>query len=120
MIFFLHSELERIFYYISLGASTDPDFIADNKLALRSILQQKCALACFREGSEEIVGVNMTYVCSKDDQFFKEAYERVRFLKILFIFCQFQFFVNIFCSVKVRKPRNCITFSLHFTVISMS
>lgn len=34
----------------------------------RELVQQRMALVCFREGSDEIAGLNMTYVSCKDDK----------------------------------------------------
>lgn len=63
---------------------TKSSALLDSKEALedfhfiwRSVLSQKVALVCFREGSDEIVGVNMNCVLEKDDHFMEETAKRV-------------------------------------------
>lgn len=38
---------------------------------------QNAALVCFRDGSDEIVGVNMNYVAVKDDHFMENCRKQV-------------------------------------------
>lgn len=41
------------------------------------MIEQKVPLVCFKEGSDDIVGVNMVFVIKKDDDFIGKSYERV-------------------------------------------
>lgn len=51
--------------------------LEDIKMTWRCILNQKIALVCFKEGSDEIAGINGIYVISKDDSFFEKIGQRV-------------------------------------------
>lgn len=62
---------------ILLDGVKDEKHIADYSRGWRALLKQKCALACFRAGSDDIVGVNMNYVLTKDDTFFKDVFKAV-------------------------------------------
>lgn len=42
------------------------------------IIQQKMVLVCYKSGSDEIVGLNMNYVKSKDDNFFGDIHGQVK------------------------------------------
>ncbi|GAB0087130.1 uncharacterized protein DMENIID0001_014070 [Sergentomyia squamirostris] len=48
------------------GAANDPQSIAGFSNAWKAILQDKISLVCFKENSNEIVGVNVLKICSKD------------------------------------------------------
>lgn len=63
--------------FVFPDGSKDKDHIADYSFAWRSILPQKSVLACFREGSDELVGVNMNYVHTKADNFIQDVYDTV-------------------------------------------
>lgn len=43
----------------------------------QAIVDQNAALVCFKEGSDEIVGINMNFVSLKDDHFMEEIRKRV-------------------------------------------
>ncbi|XP_055684399.1 uncharacterized protein LOC129790736 [Lutzomyia longipalpis] len=47
------------------GAADEPQSIEGFSNAWRAILQDKISLVCFKEGSDEIVGVNVLKLCSK-------------------------------------------------------
>lgn len=64
---FLHSE----------GGPNDEQFYKDFKLAWDAVIDQKTALVCLKAGSDEIVGVSMTYVKLKDDPFNELHYDSV-------------------------------------------
>lgn len=51
--------------------------ISDFKWMWKSAFKQKMAIACFEEGSNEIVGLNANYIKSKDDAFVKELSKHV-------------------------------------------
>lgn len=53
----------------ALEGYNDNDFFDDFLYGWRSIFAQKTPLVCYREESDEIVGVNFTFVTHKDDQF---------------------------------------------------
>ncbi|XP_058454588.1 uncharacterized protein LOC131432368 [Malaya genurostris] len=50
-----------------VGLFKDPVALAEFAELWRSIAAQRCAVVCFREGSDEIVGLNMLTVVSKND-----------------------------------------------------
>lgn len=41
------------------------------------MVEQKVALICFRAGSDELVGTNLTFVANKDDHFMEKVYKQV-------------------------------------------
>ncbi|XP_058456539.1 uncharacterized protein LOC131433932 [Malaya genurostris] len=45
----------------------DPASVESIRVLWQEMVKQRLVLVCFREGSDEIVGVNMTYAASKDD-----------------------------------------------------
>lgn len=56
----------------------DADAIEDLRLCYKIKIQQKMTLVCFREGSDEIAGINVTCVHSKEDaNFLKEYLQQV-------------------------------------------
>lgn len=85
---YVHSKrfLETDFFEIRLnipGAHDDPLHAADTRFAHRSLLPQKATLACFRAGSNEIVGVCFGFVLSKGENFFEEFSKNVSFVFLL-------------------------------------
>lgn len=55
----------------------DPNLVDDYIIALTPIVHQKVALVCYREGSNEMVGINWTFIESKEDKFAKQFYPHV-------------------------------------------
>lgn len=53
------------------GGYKDNNHYEDYLYAWRSILAQKMPIVCYREGSDEIVGVNWIFITHKDDKFFE-------------------------------------------------
>lgn len=47
------------------------------KLLWEPVIKQKMTLVCYKTGSEEIVGLNMNFVASKDEHFFENAQKNV-------------------------------------------
>lgn len=41
------------------------------------MLKQKMTYCCFREGSDDIVGINIVYILSKDDDFYSQGMRNV-------------------------------------------
>lgn len=73
--------------------------VDDIREVWRELVKQKVAIVCFREGSDEIVGLNMTYIACKDDkddyeckgQRWREVYDAVMyFTKQSRVFEQYQ------------------------------
>lgn len=56
----------------------DEDFVEDFQRSWRIVLKQKCSVVCFREDSDEIVGLNLHYIYTKDDPFLEDIYKFVR------------------------------------------
>lgn len=50
----------------------DRDFIEDHQRLWRIAMEQKCSVVCFRENSEEIVGLNLHTVNTKNDTLGRE------------------------------------------------
>lgn len=55
----------------------DPNLIDDYIILQTPIIQQKVALVCYREGSNEIVGMNFTFIETKKDKYFEQFYPHV-------------------------------------------
>lgn len=51
------------------GAANDDLFYEDYIRAWSKMIEQKVPLVCYKAGSDEIVGVNMNFVMSKEDHF---------------------------------------------------
>lgn len=58
-----------IFEFRQIGGVDDRDFNDDYERIWRIALQQRMTLVCFREGSDEIVGLNVLVVNTKNDPF---------------------------------------------------
>lgn len=62
-----------------IGVAGDP--VAENDIIRwlwEPIVKQKMALVCYKSGLDEIVGLNMNFVASKDEHFFEEVQKKVR------------------------------------------
>lgn len=51
--------------------------------AWKSIMAQKTPIVCYKEGSNEIIGANFTYVTHKDDHFVDNFKNGVNFSKFV-------------------------------------
>lgn len=60
-----------------LGGYNDWNLFEDYKFGWDAVVAQKTPIVCYREGSDEIVGVNWTLVNTKDDTLFAEMAENV-------------------------------------------
>lgn len=56
-----------------LGSVDDLIHFEDYKLCWEPIVAQRMPLVCFKTGSDDIVGVNMLYVCRKEDRFIEKC-----------------------------------------------
>lgn len=82
------TNLYEILLKKSTGGIHNAEHIRLYTIAFRLMLNQKTSLACFRSGSDEIVGVQISFVITKDDPFLDELYNIVGFIKfdlLLFI-----------------------------------
>ncbi|XP_055310841.1 uncharacterized protein LOC129573786 [Sitodiplosis mosellana] len=52
--------------------SNDPVAVEDFGTMWKFIIQQKSTLVCFKEGSDDMIGVNLNLVSSKNDHFLEE------------------------------------------------
>lgn len=52
----------------SLNLANDPVGVREISEVWRKVAHQRCAVVCFREGSDEIVGLNMLTVVSRSDE----------------------------------------------------
>lgn len=86
---------------MSIQADADRlEHFNDYKLAWKEIVAQKTALVCFKEGSDEIVGLSFTFVISKSDKFEQLFFSQVS--KNLFNSLVSSLHFKIFdCSAKV-------------------
>lgn len=62
------------------GAATNKTYVEDYLRSCRKQIPTKTSLVCFREDSDEIVGLNITYVTHKNDPFWKNVKELVKFI----------------------------------------
>lgn len=76
-----------------LDCAQEQDFIEDWQTAWQIVMDQKMAIACFKEDSDEIVGMNLTYVICKDDNFLEYLKETV---KDDHLCCSLFYFVQLF------------------------
>lgn len=63
----------------SIEISNDP--VAEDDLVTflwKPIIEQNMVLVCYREGSDEIVGLNMNYVSCKDEHCLKDVQRQVK------------------------------------------
>ena len=61
----------------ALGGYNDMEHFKDYKRGWTAILAQKMPLVCYKEGSDEIVGLNWNFVVHKDDRFTEKLFEHV-------------------------------------------
>lgn len=66
-----------IFNSHEIDGINDKDYVDDYIRLWRVALVQKTTLVCFREGSDEIVGLNVLTVNTKDDTFLTEIAHQV-------------------------------------------
>lgn len=57
--------------------ANDPESVEDFEMMWKSIAIQKSSLVCFKEGSNQIIGVNMNIITGKDDNFLEEISKQV-------------------------------------------
>lgn len=67
----------NLFLRLLAGGGSDKTYYEDYKMTWISMIKQKMPVVCFRAGSDEIVGVNMLFVVSKEDNFMVETYKHV-------------------------------------------
>lgn len=61
----------------------DAEAVQDFIKYWKPILKQNVVLACYRHGSDEIVGLNMNYVTLKDEHFWEQLMPQVYFQLML-------------------------------------
>lgn len=72
------SKCEQLFQsFIFIEVINDPDAIEDYRRMWNIAIQQKCALVCFKDGSDEIVGLNINFVTIKDEHIMEELRKQV-------------------------------------------
>lgn len=74
----------------ALGGGTDPVHFEDYKLTWVEMVKQRTPLVCFKAGSDDIIGVNMIFVMSKDDHFMEKCYKHVNILLLIRPYVQFR------------------------------
>lgn len=57
--------------------ANDPEAVEDLETLWKSITIQKSSLVCFKEGSDQIIGVNMNIITGKNDHFLEEICKQV-------------------------------------------
>lgn len=60
-----------------LGSAGDLVHFEDYKMAWDPMVAQRMPLVCFKAGSDEIVGVNWLYVCTKEDSYMDKCRAQV-------------------------------------------
>ncbi|XP_055315376.1 uncharacterized protein LOC129575577 isoform X2 [Sitodiplosis mosellana] len=93
------------------GAATNKKYVEDYLRSCRWKLPNKTTLVCFREGSDEIVGLNVTYVSVKNDPFWQEA-QTDEYKDHMTITRLLRANVDIFEKYKVDKYLGCICLSV--------
>lgn len=71
-IFKLNACFEYNFTKKNLGGCDDWNLFEDYKFGWDAAMAQRTPIVCYREGSDEIVGVNWTLVNTKEDTLFAE------------------------------------------------
>lgn len=66
-----------MFLYPNTDGINNKDFVDDYVRLWRGALKQKSSLVCFREDSDEIVGLNVLTVFTKNDKFMGEILQQV-------------------------------------------
>lgn len=59
-------------------------------------------LVCYKEGSDEIIGANFTFVTHKDDHFVENFIAGVSLCKVQCSLCSFEF-LNLICSIEQKS-----------------
>lgn len=59
------------------GGYNNTEHFEDYQYGWKSILAQKMPLVCYRQGSDEIVGINWVFVTSEEDNFLGKLKENV-------------------------------------------
>lgn len=62
---------------IFVGAATKENYVEDYLRPVRLALRGKACLVCFRERSDEIVGLNIAYRATRNDTQMPEVYKAV-------------------------------------------
>lgn len=102
---------------IPLGVLNDQDAIDDFLLMWRAMVKQNAALICFKEGSDEIIGLNMNFVTLKDEHFMEDMRPKVlqqsAFIQFFLPFSCFSF-----CSYRlVQIIQKCQYHGCHILVV---
>lgn len=58
---------------VILDAKNEPQLIDDYRTIWIDIFQQKITFACFRDDTDEIVGINVAVILCKDDNFLEQS-----------------------------------------------
>lgn len=86
IVYELKNILNRLIKFNFIGGSNDKKHFEDYMCAWRSILVQKTPLVCFKEGSDDIIGLNWIFITHKGDEFMEKFYANVNFpMKFFFI-----------------------------------
>lgn len=74
-------EFYSAFFFFFAQQNTDvisnKDYVDDYERLWHNVLKQKVSLVCFREGSDEIVGLSVLVVNTKNDTFMQEMTQQV-------------------------------------------
>lgn len=68
---------EISFFESNADGINDKDYVDDYKRLWRAAMNQKTTLVCFREGSDDIVGLNVLVIHTKEDTFLTEITQQV-------------------------------------------
>lgn len=66
-----------------LGGTRDPYLIEDYKTLCEPVLAQRMSLACFKEGSNDIIGANLVFINTTEDNYFRDITKHVRIIRII-------------------------------------
>lgn len=105
---------------ISIGILNDPDAIDDFLLMWRVMIKQNAALICFKEGSDEIIGLNMNFVTVNDEHFMEDMRPKVlqnsTFIQLSMYFRPFSSFSSCFYRL-VQIIQECQHHGCHIFVV---
>lgn len=68
-----YETLQNLNGWNSIGLINDPDAVENFKLLWKTMITQKMAVVCFKNGSNEIAGLNMNCVICEGDRFLADV-----------------------------------------------
>lgn len=79
-------QLNKFKHSLFADIFNDEVAIKDLSSMWKSVIEQKTVLVCFKNGSDEMVGINMNYVVEKDDHFMESVRRHVSEYSAFFVY----------------------------------